>query len=105
MAELEVVGDDEAIEAENKNDRVELVEAENEEDKERGNSRSKRFSKRFIKGGRKGNAVDGDDEYFEKSGAGRFQRARPKIHQDQRGEKGCGRKGRKGVRVPSPNER
>ena len=41
---MEVVGDDEAIEVENKNDKVELVEAEIEEDEERGDSRSKRSS-------------------------------------------------------------
>ena len=67
-----MVGDDEAIDVENKNDEVELVEAEIEEDEERGDSRSKRSSKRFI-GGRKSNAIDGDDdEYFENLERGDF---------------------------------
>ena len=41
---MEVVSDDEVIKLENKNDKVELLEAENEEDEERGDSRSKRSS-------------------------------------------------------------
>ena len=73
--DMEVVSDDEAIlvELENKNDKVELVEVENEEDEKRGDSRSKRSSKRFNKGGRNGNVVDGDDdEYFENLERGDF---------------------------------
>ncbi|KAF8797773.1 hypothetical protein BYT27DRAFT_7265322 [Phlegmacium glaucopus] len=52
---VEVVGDDEPIEEE-----------ASDEDEEQEGSEHRRASKRFIKGGRKGYAVDGDDdEYFE----------------------------------------
>ena len=62
---VEVVGDDEATEEEEKNDEVEVVEAVIVDDEEREVSESRRASKRFIKGGRKSYAVDGDDdEYF-----------------------------------------
>lgn len=62
---VEVVGDDEAIEVEDKDDEVEIVEAEIEDDEEREDSGSRRASKRFVKGGRKNYAVDGDDDdYF-----------------------------------------
>ena len=62
---VEVVGDDEAIEEEDSNDEVVAVEAEIEEDEEPEDSGSRRVSKRYIKGGRKSYAVDGDDdEYF-----------------------------------------
>ena len=67
---VEIVGDEEPIEEEeeDKNDEVVVVEAEIEEDEE-----SRRVSKRFIKGGRKSYAVDGDDdEYFEKLERGDF---------------------------------
>ena len=67
---VEVVGDDEAIEVEDTNDEVEIVEAEIEERDDPG---SKRVSKRYIKGGRKSYAVDGDDdEYFENLERGDF---------------------------------
>ena len=67
---VEVVGDDEAIEVEDTDDEVEIVEAEIEE---REDSESKRASKRFIKGGRKSYDVDGDDdEYFENLERGDF---------------------------------
>ena len=70
---VEVVGDDEATEEEDKNDEVVSVEAEIEEDEEREISGSRRASKRFIKGGRKRYEVDGDDdEYFEKLEHGDF---------------------------------
>ena len=63
---VEVVGDDEAIEEEDKDDEVEEI----EEDEER---ESKRASKRFVKGGRKNYAVDGDDDkYFEMVERGDF---------------------------------
>ena len=62
---VEIVGDDEAIEEEDSNDEVVAVEAEIVEDEEREDSGSRRVSKRYIKGGRKSYAVDGDDdEYF-----------------------------------------
>jgi ATP-dependent DNA helicase len=69
---VEVVDDDEAIEEEDKNDE-EVVEAGIEENEEREDSGSRRASKRFIKGGRKSYAVDGDDEeYFENLKRGDF---------------------------------
>ena len=44
-----------------------------EEDEDREDSESRRVSKRFIKGGRKSYAVDGDDdEYFVKLERGDF---------------------------------
>jgi ATP-dependent DNA helicase len=68
---VKVVGDDEPIEEEeDKEDEVEVVEAEIEDDEDSG---SRRASKRFIKGGRKSYAVDGDDdEYFENLKRGDF---------------------------------
>ena len=49
---------------------MEVVEAEIEDDEDSG---SRRASKRFIKGGRKSYAVDGDDdEYFENLKQGDF---------------------------------
>ena len=70
---VEIVGDDEVIEEEDKHDEVVAAEAEIEDDDEQELSGSKRASKRFIKGGRKRYEVDGDDdEYFEKLERGDF---------------------------------
>ena len=70
---VEVVGDDEAIEEEDKDDELEVMEAVIEKDEERKDSGSRRASKRFIKGGRKSYDVDGDDdEYFNKLEHGDF---------------------------------
>jgi ATP-dependent DNA helicase len=70
---VEVVGDNEVIEVEDNNDELEAVEAEIEEDEKRQDSGSRRVSKRYIKGGKKSYAVDGDDdEYFEELQRGSF---------------------------------
>ena len=70
---VEVVGDDEAIEVDDNNDELEAVDAEIEEDVKRQDSGSRRASKRYIKGGKKSYAVDGDDdEYFEELERGGF---------------------------------
>jgi ATP-dependent DNA helicase len=75
---VEVVGDDEPIEEEDKNDEVVVVETEIEEDEDSG---SRRVSKWFIKGGRKCyEEVEGDDdEYFEKLERGDFNERGLKI--------------------------
>ena len=68
---VKIVGDDEEIEEEDNDDKAEEIKADIEEDEEQEGS--KRASKRFIKGGRKNYAVDGDDdEYFEKIQCGDF---------------------------------
>ena len=67
---VDVVGEDEATKDD---DETEEVEAEIEEDEEQEDSARKRVSKRFIKGGKKSYAVDGDDEeYFEMLERGDF---------------------------------
>ena len=67
---VDVVGEDEATKDD---DETEEVEAEIEEDEEQEDSARKRVSKRFIKGGKKSYAVDGEDEeYFEMLERGDF---------------------------------
>ena len=80
---VEIVGDDEPIEEEEKNDddEVVVVEPEIEEDDEEREDSSRRVSNRFIKGGRKSYAMDGDDddEYFMKLERGDFNERGMKI--------------------------
>src|SRR5277367_572755 len=70
---VEVVDDDEAIEEEDSDDEAE-VDAQIKEDEDEKDSRSRRASKRVIKGGRKIYDVDedDDDQYFERLERGDF---------------------------------